>query len=173
VSFHPAQFRDHVVRPTLRDMGMWSTVAERLVLGTVAVESDFGRYLAQQNNGPAVGVAQMEPATAGDILFRYLNGRGETDRRFQRAFQVINDGRISWKDVPLSLVAEKLKTDLRFAVGLCRLRYWMVPDALPLADDLPALAAYWKAHYNTSLGRGSVADFIKKYTVFDLHALPY
>ncbi|MBI3775871.1 MAG: hypothetical protein HY273_10020 [Gammaproteobacteria bacterium] len=35
--------------------------------------------------------------------------------------------------------------------------------ALPDADDLPALAAYWKAHYNTAQGKGQVQNFMLAY----------
>jgi hypothetical protein len=41
-----------------------------------------------------------------------------------------------------------------------------VPTPLPDATDVPALAAYWKKHYNTHLGSGTVVKAIKKYERF-------
>ena len=165
--FNAKQFRDHVVRPVLKDLDMWSLTAERLVLGTVAVESDFGHYIVQ-NGGPAVGVVQIEPATAADILFRYLKLRKDIDKRFQSSFVFSNEPLVNWGSVPILRIADKIKTDLRFSVALCRLKYFMAKPALPAADDLDGIAQYWKTHYNTHLGRGTVSDFTEKYKRFGL-----
>ena len=165
------QLRDYVVRPVLVDMAMWSLAAERLVLGTIAAESNMGEFLKQKGGGPAVGICQMEPATAADLLKRYLVGRRYIDRRFQAAFQLVNSEPLNWALVPLGHISEKIMTDLRFAVGLCRLRFWVVPEALPEAHDLEGLASYWKRHYNTVLGKGRAEDFETKFTRFGLHEL--
>lgn len=167
----PQQFRDLVVRPVLRDMRMWSLAAERLVLGTVAAESEMGYSLKQRGGGPAVGVCQMEPTTAKDLLKRYLSGRRDIDRRFQAAFQLLTDEYINWALVPLARISEKIMSDLRFAVGLCRLRYWVVPEHLPEPHDVEALALYWKRHYNTALGAGRTEDFETKFTKYGIGTL--
>jgi len=52
-----------------------------------------------------------------------------------------------------------LMVDLRYATAIARLVYWRVPKRLPEADDIEALARYWKTHYNTPLGAGHEADF--------------
>jgi hypothetical protein len=38
-----------------------------------------------------------------------------------------------------------------------------VPDALPQADDIPAMARYRKQHYNTPLGAGTPEEFEQKW----------
>ena len=48
-----------------------------------------------------------------------------------------------------------------YATTIARLIYWRVPRPLPAASDLEGLAAYWKAHYNTAAGRGTVEHFLK------------
>ena len=53
---------------------MYSPVAENLIMGTAAQESGF-TYIKQLGGGPALGMFQVEPATAEDILFRYLKIR--------------------------------------------------------------------------------------------------
>ena len=52
-----------------------------------------------------------------------------------------------------------LDTNLAYATAMARMLYWRKPEALPAADDIPGLAAYWKRHYNTAAGRGKPADF--------------
>lgn len=160
---NPSHLRQLIVRPTLTDMNMWSPAAENLVMGTAAAESHCGRHLIQLGNGPAVGIYQVEPSTAHDVVYRYLEKRPDLDHRFQSAFQLVNSHLIDWDEVNQDAVRLKLLSDLRFSTAVCRLRYWMVPEALPSADDVEGLARYWKEHYNTHKGRGSIHHFIKKY----------
>jgi hypothetical protein len=41
--------------------------------------------------------------------------------------------------------------------------YWRRPEQLPVADDISALAAYWKTHYNTPKGKGKIETFIRRW----------
>lgn len=50
------------IEPVLRDFDLYSENAVNLILGTIAVESNMGRYYYQVN-GPAIGIGQMEPNT--------------------------------------------------------------------------------------------------------------
>ena len=45
---------------------------------------------------------------------------------------------------------------------MARLVYRRRPEPLPPASDIPALAAYWKAHFNTVAGKGTATKFIKR-----------
>jgi len=141
MSFHRGQFRDLITR-TLEtfDEKLLSDAAVELLLGTAAAESLLGRYLVQVR-GPAVGVFQMEPAT-----FEWLKKKYE--------------GRYRWLK---SRFAAEMEWDLRLAVFMARLRYLAVPDPLPAADDIEALGKYWKAHYNTAAGAGTVDGFVRRY----------
>jgi len=148
------QIRQHVVVPVLRELGLWSEAAERLVLGTGAHESGGFRWLAQVR-GPALSWFQIEPATYYDLLDRTLPGlerrapelvmrlRGLVPRRYD-AFPP----------------AEYLARDQGYATAICRLLYYRVPRALPAANDLAALAAYWKRYYNTAAGRGTPEQWL-------------
>jgi hypothetical protein len=59
--------------------------------------------------------------------------------------------------------AEEMVWDLKFAILLARLRYRVVPEKLPEADDLAGLARYWKKYYNTDLGAGTREQFVRSY----------
>jgi hypothetical protein len=158
----PAQLRHLVVVPTLHAMGMLSPAAENLVMGTAMQESRCGQYLAQLG-GPALGIYQVEPATADDIIFRYLRKHPDLLRQFEAGFRIVDKRPINWPGVTLDQVCQELITNLSFSTAVARIRYWMVPDPLPEPEDIAGLAAYWKAHYNTPLGRGTEAEFIKNY----------
>lgn len=157
---HPTHLQLHVIRPTLKRMNKWSPSAENLLLGTAAQESNMGRYLKQHGIGPAVGIMQIEPTTAADIIHRYLNRRAKVEEDFEKGFQIVNTADIDWQQISLADIIIKLQTDLAFSVAVARMKYAMVPEPLPPADDIWALAHYWKKYYNTEQGKGTPEDFV-------------
>jgi len=56
----------------------------------------------------------------------------------------------------------QLATNISYATAICRLIYYRQPERLPNADDLHGLGAYWKFAYNSTAGKGTVDDFIRK-----------
>ena len=137
-----SQFKNLIER-TLKDAStssesLYSEPAVNLLLGTAAQESKFGTYLRQLGNGPAVGFFQMEKPT-----FYWLKNA------YEKKFNIGS--------------FEELEFNIKQAILLCRLRYYIVPEALPAADDIESLAAYWKKYYNTFNGAGKMEDFIYNY----------
>jgi len=159
---NPKHLVQHVIRPTLLNMGMWSQSAECLLIGTVAVESAMGTSLVQ-NRGPAVGIYQIEPKTAQDLLRRYLSNRPTIDYRFQNGFVTFESPPIHWDKVTNDEISQRLIVDLSFSTALARIKYWSIPFPLPDHKDIEGLANYWKQHYNTRKGKGKVTDFIDAY----------
>ena len=148
-------FRLHVVRPTLERLELHSEAAENLVVGTALQESGGLRWLEQLGGGPARGVYQIEPATHDDVWKNFLGYRHKL------------------ADTIGALLAsapsrhEQLVTNLAYATAMARVHYLRVPEPLPEAGDVRALARYWKAHYNTALGAGAAADFAANYLRFN------
>lgn len=147
----PTQVRDLIIRPTLSRLSLPSPAcAERLLMGTIAQESQF-RYLHQLGGGPALGLFQMEPFTAQDLW-----------DRFSVRFKLMD-----WV-VPGIAPVSQLVWNLQFAAAMCRIHYWARPFTLPeriiLSPD--ELAAIWKKHYNTEKGKGKPTEFIKNYQTF-------
>lgn len=145
------QLREYIVRPTLVRLGLWSVSAENLVVGTAVQESHLD-YVKQLGRGPALGICQMEPRTHDDIWENYL-------RYHPGLAAKVGDFLAPWP----SDRSKQLITNLAYAVALCRLHYRRVPTALPKPNDLQGLADYWKRHYNTYLGAGTVDQFVKNY----------
>jgi hypothetical protein len=147
------QVRDYIVRPALQQIGLHSLAAEQLVLATGLVESGY-RYVDQIDKagkpGPAYGLFQMERATHDDIHAHYLRHRPPLAAKLRALTILTQDG------------CTQMHGNHFYAAAMCRVFYLRVRSELPKADDLPAMARYWKQHYNTHLGAGRVEDFLSK-----------
>lgn len=149
----PKQLRDHVVRPTLQALDMWSPAAEALVLGTAAQESRL-TYL-HQLGGPALGLWQIERATHQDVWTNYLRPRASLAKR------VLDVSMLRTRDAsPFEVPDEPLIWNLVYGAAICRLIYRRVKYPLPDAKDWPGLGAYWKASFNTPKGAGTAEQFV-------------
>lgn len=136
------QLKDLIIR-VLKEYNLYSESAVVLLLGTCAQESKFGRYLRQLGSGPALSIFQIEPTT-----FNFLK------KKYSSRFDL---EKISF---------EELEYNLKSAILFCRLKYLSILEKLPRADDLPALAYYWKKYYNTALGSGTTKEFIWNYQLY-------
>jgi hypothetical protein len=144
------QLRSRVIIPALTAINLDGGAARNLLLGTAAQETG-GAYLAQYPSGPALSFWQIEPGTAVDVV-RQVSERSMIRWTLLQKLLAPNPG-------PLSQIA----TNLIYAAALCRLKYWLVEEALPAADDMPALGAYWKKYYNTDAGAGTVEEFVQNF----------
>ena len=124
--------------------------AVNLLLGTAAVESNFGTYV-RQIKGPAVSVFQIEPFTERDMWENYIVHKQDIKNQLSRIYHATGPD------------PERLVTDLGLAIVMARLYYLRKPSMLPQADDLIGLAEYWKREYNTYKGKGTVEKFIEKW----------
>ena len=160
-----SQLREYVIRPTLHQLDWWSESAEELLMLTAAAESLGGQFLRQVGGGPARGIFQMEPATHNDIWRNYLL---TSARRAPYADRIRGLVPREALESPEGAVRDitQLATNLGYAAAMCRAHYRRVPAALPPADDIRSLAAYWKAYYNTHLGAGRPEEAIEKYYAY-------
>ena len=138
-----------VIRPALEKLSLWSLSAEELVLGTAIVESGL-TYLKQHGDGPALGLWQVEPATHDDLYTNFLNYRPELGSKLMQL------------RAPNLSMDENLATNLMYGAAVCRLCYYRKPDALPEAGDIEGQASFWKQHYNTIFGKGTVSKYVYK-----------
>lgn len=143
----PAQFSRYVIGPALETLGLCSEAAAQLVLGTCMAESRL-RFLHQIGDGPALGVAQMEPHTHDDIWKNFLPSRP----RLRGALLAMGGGD-----------ALKMIGSLDYAVAMCRVHYARVRAPIPAAFDSLSMARYWKQYYNTPLGAGSADEAVRHF----------
>lgn len=126
--------------------------AVNLLMGTAAQESHLGRYIKQLGSGPALGIFQMEPATFRDIIDNYLAYKPALMAEVLKVCNV------------QYLEPECLMYNLRVAIVFCRLHYLRKPGRIP--NTIEGMAAYWKKHYNTYLGKGTEEEFVLNYKKF-------
>lgn len=130
--------------------GFESDAAAQMVMGTAAHESHF-EDLAQIGGGPALGLWQMEPATAADIQANFL------------AYHPNLKTRVADLLAPWPSAEQQLASNLAYGAVMCRLALWRHPNPLPAPGDLAGQAALWKAVYNTSSGAGTVEEYMADY----------
>jgi hypothetical protein len=146
-------FINEVIKPSLDSMvdafgeGVKVPQAADLLLGTAVQESRL-KYL-RQINGPALGVYQVEPATLDDIYENYLKYRRQ---RLEYVESMIS---------PRLSRERQLITNLAYATVIARIKYWRSPGMIP--TTLEGQAEYWKEHYNTVEGKGTVEEYITNY----------
>ncbi len=149
-------FKNLILVPTLKAVDLYSESAVNLLLGTAIQESRL-TYLKQKGGGPALGLFQIEPRTLDDIYNRYLQREDKSELL----------GRVQ-KFTTEQDVYDQVIGNIPFAVVIARVRYLMVPEALPAYDDVEGMGKYWKSGYNTAGGKGHVHEFIENYNRYVL-----
>jgi hypothetical protein len=150
----PNQFRVEIVQKALKAINLWSLEAEELLMLTAAQESQLGYYI-KQVNGSALGVFQMMPETYSDIIINYLSHNVDLKHTILKVLNMIQ--------MPS---AEKLVHNLFFAAIMCRVHYLRIKDPIPPANNILALANYYKRFYNSSLGAATIEQAIANYNKF-------
>jgi hypothetical protein len=135
---------------------LYSVAAVELLVGTALKESGGLRWRRQLNQGPARGLFQMEGATYADIWRNYLAFRPALAEAIRSAFTPAGG----------ELTFDQITDDDAYAAVMARLHYLRVPAPLPPAGDVQAQAMYWKQHYNTKLGKGTVASYVETWTKY-------
>jgi len=128
--------------------------AFELVSGTMAHESVGFKYRKQLGGGPALGLCQMEPFTFNDCVESYLVYRPDLYHLITEVAGVSD------------LYPQLLETNDRLATCMCRVRFLRAKGTIP--TTLEGQANYWKQHYNTYLGKGTVDEYLVNYNRFVL-----
>lgn len=124
------------------------------MMGTCAHESKGGTYLKQEN-GPALGAWQMEPATHDDIWKNYLPNQGQLTSR------LANFCIVGASERPK---AEYMIYHLTYACAMARIHYHRRNMLVP--KTLEEQAQFWKEYYNTPKGEGKPEQYIADYNAF-------
>ena len=146
----PKVMRDQI-RSTLQAFDRWNPDVEELVLGTIAHESHLGQYRRQIGGGPALGIAQMEPATLHDCWDNFL----EYHQDLVALITTITG--VSGAD------EDALENNDPYAIIMCRVKYLRSRLAIPPASDVEAQAEYWFHIYNGSGVVAKVAEYVADY----------
>ena len=126
-----------------------------LVYRTFTHESLLGTIDFTNANGQGIG--QLTLKHAKDILKRLSKRSPENFRIISELSEIKNLLTLSDKEM-----LRELHTNLKLQVALCITTYWFKdPMFWQKAGDLESDAKLWKDLYNTRLGKGTEAAFIK------------
>lgn len=131
---------------------MGGDAAEELLLGTAIQESNL-THRTQLGGGPGLGLYQMEPATHDDIWNNYLKYRPELAANVS-ALLTSQDK------------LHNLQHNDAYATAMSRVHYSRISSPLPAAGDFSGQASYWKAHYNTPLGKGTTSQYMSNWKLY-------
>lgn len=148
--FAADEFRQLVIRDTLKSLGEWAPAHENLLLGTAAQESSMGLSL---KCGRQLGIYHISPKTHRAVWDKYLLHHPELASRVRGLA-----GQHSFIGDPHG----ELISNLKYATAIAWLIYRRAEQALPAEDDVPGLARYWHRHFR-SKASASAAEFITSY----------
>jgi hypothetical protein len=160
-SRNPKGFVNDVITPVLNGLKLDSGNLQapiELMLGTAIQESGLSARV-QYGGGPALGLFQMEPNTHNDIWNNFLKYRSA----LAAAVQAFLAGSPQ--------ASATLQNNDRYAAAMARVHYNRMgqivgKEPLPKAGDIPGMAAYWKAYYNTPQGGGTAAQFVGNWEAY-------
>ena len=149
----PDVARANFVVPALSRIGLYSLNAEKLLMGTAAIESGF-RFFRQTGGGPALGMFQMEPATFVWLYDQFLAGKRHAPLK----------ARVKALSKSATPNAQTMIDDHLFAAGMARIRYFAVSSAIPAG--LGPQSSYWWVHYNGRSPHGlKPSDYVSRWNL--------
>lgn len=159
------QFRTLIIQPALKAINTYSTQAEELLVATCAQESLGGTYIAQLQAdgqvGPAYGWCQMEDATHDSLWKVYLAQHTNLGLMILRA--------CNYRMQPNF---KMLMYNSFYAAMMARVFYMQFSEALPAAEDIEAIWAYYKKYWNTDKGAATHDQFVSNYYKFTKKITP-
>jgi hypothetical protein len=150
----PATARSLYILPALHQLKLYSIQAEKLLMGTAAIESNFTNFV-QFHGGPARGMFQMEPPTFKDMLTRVLSKKHNAD--LKAAVYAT-----SKYNPP---IFSELQMNHLLAAAMARVKYFSVHPPIPF--DLEGQAHFWWTYYNGRSPHGlKPKDYIASWNRF-------
>jgi len=161
--------RKWIIIPTCKILGLYddssaqktfeSESQVRLLLGTIAQESNMGEYLRQKGftgyQGGAFGIYQIESAT--HVLVLNWTRKNKEDL-YDEIIALRSENNPNGID-------DELIFNLRYATAIARCLYLSIAEPLPTADDIEGLAHYYKSYYNRS-GKATEQQFIDNFNKY-------
>lgn len=118
--------------------------AMHMIIETAVTETGLGR-IEDKTIGAGMGLTQFDELPFKDILKRNMKSRDKILKELG-----VDIGLVEWDD---------LRYNSYLALLFARLFYWLKGDPIP--KTIEERAAYWKLHYNTRLGKGTVEHYLE------------
>ncbi|MGL4449462.1 MAG: hypothetical protein ACRCVX_09025 [Shewanella sp.] len=122
--------------------------AAALLVETAATETLLGEYRDPTERAAGTGITQIDEPTFDWLKGKFASGK---DADALKATFNITLSRVNYLELELSPL---------LAFIFCRLRYRVVTDIIPATRQ--GRAQYWKDHYNSSAGKGTPEEYLKR-----------
>lgn len=123
--------------------GLYGT-AKEMIIETAIAETGLGQ-IEDKTVGAGMGLTQFDEMPFNDIRDRSIKLRPKILKELH-----IDISLVEWDD---------LRYNQFLALLFTRLHYWLKGDPIPATIE--ERAAYWKLHYNTKDGKGTVDHYLK------------
>jgi len=141
------------IKTTLTKLGFNPSKKEiELILGTAAVETDFGSNI--KKTGKAVGIFQIEPDTAKYISEKLI----EKDKTYEQKIE-----KVLWENVKYNYqLAKNLELQILISYMIYQYRG---ADKFKMTDK-HSYSYIWKKLWNTKAGKGTKSAFLNKWKLY-------
>ena len=136
-----------------------------ILLAAIGQHETGYRTEHQDGGGPALSYWQIEPPTMGDALNVIRKERTHQEPWRLEAFRLVERIKEARRTIDQHSDAYLLEHNITFAVIVARLvvvRKTEFGRSMLPARRLDSVAAWWKQHWNTPAGAGTVAEFVER-----------
>ena len=123
--------------------GLYGT-AKEMIIETAITETGLGQ-IEDKTVGAGMGLTQFDDKPFQDIRDRSIKLRPKILKELK-----IDISLVEWDD---------LRYNQFLALLFTRLHYWLKGDPIPATIE--ERANYWKLHYNTKFGKGTVEHYLE------------
>lgn len=118
--------------------------AKEMIIETAIAETGLGQ-IEDKTVGAGMGLTQFDEMPFNDIKTRTMKLRPQIQKDLKIDISLVN-----WDDLRFNPFLSLLFT---------RLHYWLKGDPIPATIE--ERAKYWKLHYNTVQGKGTVEHYLE------------
>ncbi|MFY4767444.1 hypothetical protein ACOTV5_02300 [Aliarcobacter butzleri] len=128
--------------------GKYETAVE-MIIETAVTETGLGR-IKDTTDAAGMGITQFDKIPFADVRDRCIKLKSKIEKELG-----VDITKVEWDD---------LRYNIFLSLLFARLLYWLKGDPIP--QTIQERAAYWKLHYNTKLGKGTVEHYLEMNTIY-------
>lgn len=124
--------------------------ALEMLIGTACAETALAT--ARDNlAGQGVGLCQFDSIGFFDAHDRGFESRPDVEKILLDEFDI------------KTIEFHQLEFSPLLSLIMCRIKYKLVREPLPVCGDTEGQARYWKKHFNTFAGKGTIPHYVEAY----------
>lgn len=118
--------------------------AVHMIIETAVAETGLGK-IEDKTDAAGMGITQFDKIPFADVRDRCIKLKPQIEKDLG-----VDITKVDWDD---------LRYNIFLSLLFARLLYWLKGEPIP--KTIEERAAYWKLHYNTPLGKGTVEHYLE------------